>query len=132
MTAMRVVMPRPCHPPAGTSGSPTWPAFDLVPPAGALSERRAVNAAPGAGDYAAASTRRRLKHRVGSPLCASHRNEIQVGHCPDHVLAAKTAAASSAILRHENTNAKESIVEELLEIDVEAAESEEHARVYAW
>jgi predicted component of type VI protein secretion system len=48
------------------------------------------------------------------------------------VLAATTAAASSAILRHENTNAKESIVEELLEIDVEAAESEEDARVYAW
>jgi hypothetical protein len=48
------------------------------------------------------------------------------------VLAATTAAASSAILGHENTNGKEPIVDELAEIEVEADESEEEARVYAW
>jgi predicted component of type VI protein secretion system len=48
------------------------------------------------------------------------------------VLAATTAAASSAILGCEYTNAKEPIVEELVEIEVEAGESEEDARIYAW
>jgi hypothetical protein len=49
------------------------------------------------------------------------------------VLAATTAAAASAILSG-NTNAKESIVDELAEIEVEAEaeESEEDARIYAW
>jgi predicted component of type VI protein secretion system len=48
------------------------------------------------------------------------------------VLAATTAGASSAILGRENTTRKESIVDELGEIDVEAEESEEDARIYAW
>jgi hypothetical protein len=47
------------------------------------------------------------------------------------VLAATTAAASSAILGREYTNAKESIVDELAEIEVEF-ESEEDARINAW
>ena len=48
------------------------------------------------------------------------------------MLAATTAAASSAILEREHTNSKESIVNELAEIEIEAEESEEDARVYAW
>jgi predicted component of type VI protein secretion system len=48
------------------------------------------------------------------------------------VLAATTAAASSAILGCEHTTRKESIVDELAEVEVETEESEEDARVYAW
>ena len=48
------------------------------------------------------------------------------------MLAATTAAASSAILEREHTNAKEAIVNELAEIDVESEESDEDARVYGW
>jgi hypothetical protein len=49
------------------------------------------------------------------------------------VLATTTAAAVSAILEREHTNARESIVNELAEIEVETEESEgEDARVYAW
>jgi hypothetical protein len=68
-------------------------------------------------------------------LWASHRNKIEVGGCTDCVLAATTAAAASAILEREHTTQKESIVNELAEIEVEADESEvseEEARVYAW
>jgi hypothetical protein len=64
-------------------------------------------------------------------LCASHRNKIEVGGWADCVLAATTAAACSAILSR-NTNQKESIVDELAEVEVETEESEEDGRVYEW
>jgi hypothetical protein len=47
------------------------------------------------------------------------------------VLAATTATASLAILEHKHSNAKEPIVDELAEIEVEA-ESEAAARTNAW
>jgi hypothetical protein len=55
---------------------------------------------------------------------------MEVGGCTDCVLAVTTAAAVSAILEREHTNPKESIVDELAEVEVE--ESEEEARVYTW
>ena len=69
---------------------------------------------------------------MAAPLWASHCHKIEVGGCPDCVLAATTAAASSAILGCEYTNAKESIVEELAEVGFETEESEEDGRVYEW
>jgi predicted component of type VI protein secretion system len=63
---------------------------------------------------------------------ASYRNEIEVGGCTDCVLAATTSAACSAILNYTNTNAKESIVDELAEVEAETSESEEDERVYEW
>jgi hypothetical protein len=63
---------------------------------------------------------------------ASHRNKIEVGGCTDCVLAATTGAASSAILERDHMNAKESIVDELTEIEIVTEQSEEDARVYAW
>jgi hypothetical protein len=48
------------------------------------------------------------------------------------VLAATTAAASSAILGCEQTKAKESIVDELAEVEFETEESEEDGRVHEW
>jgi hypothetical protein len=71
-------------------------------------------------------------------LWASHRNKIEVGGCTDCALAAMTAAASSAILEREHTNAKESIVDKPAEIEVEIEEIdeieeiEEGALVNAW
>lgn len=65
-------------------------------------------------------------------MCAGLRTEIEGGGCTDCVLAATTAAATSAILEPEHTNAKEPIVNELAEIDVEAEESDEDARVHEW
>jgi hypothetical protein len=65
-------------------------------------------------------------------LCASQGSKIRVGRCTDCALAATTAANSSAIL-DANTNAKESIVDELVaEIEVEEEQSAEDARIYAW
>src|SRR3954470_20008848 len=67
---------------------------------------------------------------MSRPVWASYRNEMEVGGCTDCVLAVTTAAAVSAILEREHTNPKESIVDELAEVEVE--ESEEEARVYTW
>jgi hypothetical protein len=64
----------------------------------------------------------------GSPtvrLWASHYNKFDVGGCTDCALAATTAAACSAILEREHTNAKESIVDEPAEIEVEIEEIDE-------
>ena len=69
---------------------------------------------------------------IARRMWASYCNQIEVGGCTDCVLAATTAAAVSAILEREHTNAKESIVNELAEIEIETGESEEDARVYAW
>jgi hypothetical protein len=63
---------------------------------------------------------------------ASHRNKIEVGGCMDCVLAATTGAAASGILEGDHLNAKESIVDELTEIEIVTEQSEEDARVYAW
>src|SRR3954452_18067697 len=108
MTAI-CVTPRRCHRAPGPSGSLTCPAFDLVPLAVRL---------PANGTSAAL-------------LWASHCNKIEVGGCTDCVLAATTSAAAWAIHEREHTNAKEPIVTELAEIEVEAEESEENAPVYA-
>jgi hypothetical protein len=50
----------------------------------------------------------------------------------DCVLAATTAAASSAILERDHMKTKESIMDELTEIEIMTGQSEEDARVYAW
>jgi hypothetical protein len=72
-------------------------------------------------------------NRRKTRLWASHCNKIDVGCCASCVLAATTAAAPSAILDLARTRMrKESIVDELAEIEVETDESEEDARVYAW
>jgi hypothetical protein len=63
---------------------------------------------------------------------ASHRNKIEVGGCTDCVLAATTGAASSAILERDHMDAKETIVDELTEIEIVTEQSDEEARVYAW
>ena len=65
-------------------------------------------------------------------MWASYCNEIEVGDCTDCVLAATTAAGCSAILNQTNTNPKESIVDELAEVEAEIGESEEDERVYEW
>lgn len=65
-------------------------------------------------------------------MWASHCNKIEVGGCVDCVLAATTGAASSAILERDHMNAKESIVDELTEIEIVTEQSEDDARVYAW
>jgi hypothetical protein len=46
--------------------------------------------------------RKPAKGVLAARLWASHRNKIEVGGCTDCVLAATTAAASSAILGHEH------------------------------
>ena len=70
---------------------------------------------------------------LGLRLWASHRDKIEVGCCTGCALAATTVASSSAILDSEKTRAREeSTVDELAEIEVEAEESDEGARVYAW
>jgi hypothetical protein len=72
---------------------------------------------------------------LGLRLWASHRNKIEVGCCTGCALAATTAASSSAILDCRTRTREESIMDELAEIEVEALEaeeSEEDARVYAW
>src|SRR4051812_28538877 len=66
--------------------------------------------------------------RAGARLWASHCNKIEVGCCTGCALAVTTAGSSSAILEREHTNAKEPIVNELAEIEVETEESEEDAR----
>src|SRR4051794_22775310 len=84
MTAIRVTA-RPCQRPAGTSGSPACPVLDPVP--------RVLF--PQAG-----------RRQSAARLWASHRDEIDVGGCAGCVVAATTAAASSAILGCEKTKAK--------------------------
>jgi hypothetical protein len=50
--------------------------------------------------------RKPAKGVLAARLWASHRNKIEVGCCAGCVLAATTAAASSAILGWEQTKAK--------------------------
>ena len=50
----------------------------------------------------------------------------------DCVLAATPGPASSAILERDHMNAKESIVDEVTEIEIVTEQSSEDARVYAW
>jgi hypothetical protein len=50
----------------------------------------------------------------------------------DCALAATTGGASSAILERDHMDAKETIVDELTEIEIVTEQSDEEARVYAW
>src|SRR5262245_60192119 len=98
MTAIRVTL-RPCRRSAGTSGSPACPVLDAVPLIASLREAGQERRPP------RRSSGRRTTRRAAR-LWASHRDEIEGGGCTGCVLAATTAAASSAILGCEQRRAK--------------------------
>lgn len=72
------------------------------------------------------------RRATAAAVWASHCGKIRVGRCTDCALAATTAAAFSVILQARTRTRRESIVEELEEIEVEAEESAEDACIYAW